>query len=123
MPSAAAGAPAWAPASMPSSPSIAETDQRADLGTELERLVVRQVAEVLDLELALGVLVDGQCVDHTDGVALAQPLELGDDLAVELGVLEAEHDQLDWSDRHIFCSPWSPNVHDPAAARIVPFGG
>ena len=77
-----------------------EADQRADLGAELDRLVLRQVAEVLDLELALGVLVDGQCVDHADRVALAQPLEFADDLAVELGVLEAEHDQLDGSDRH-----------------------
>ena len=59
---------------------------------------------MLDLDLALGILVDGQRVDHADGVALAQPLELGDDLAVEFGVLEAEHDQLDGSDRH-GCSP------------------
>ena len=55
---------------------------------------------MLDLDLAVGVLVDGQRVDHADGVALAQPLELGDDLAVEVRVLEAEHDQLYGSDRH-----------------------
>jgi deoxyinosine 3'endonuclease (endonuclease V) len=40
------------------------------------------------LELALGVLVDGQGVDHPDGVALAQPFQLVDDLAVEVGVIE-----------------------------------
>jgi hypothetical protein len=38
-------------------------------------------------------------VDHSNGVARLQTLELGDDLAVELGVLETEHDQLDRSDR------------------------
>ena len=82
----------------------AEADQRADLAAELDRLLLGQVAEVLDLDLALGVLVDGQCVDHAHRVALTQPLELGDDLAVEVGVLEAEHDQLNWSNRHLFLS-------------------
>ena len=57
---------------------------------------------MLDLELAGGVLVDGQRVDHAYRVALAQPLELGDDLAVEVGLLEAQHDQLNGSNRHFF---------------------
>jgi hypothetical protein len=78
----------------------AKPDQRADLGAQLDRLVLRQVAEVLDFELAGGVLVDGQRVDHAYGVALAQSLELGDDLAVEVGLLEAQHDQLNGSNRH-----------------------
>ena len=51
-----------------------------------------EVAEVGDLDLAVGVLVDGQGVDHPDGVALAQPLQLLDDLAVEVGVVEAQHE-------------------------------
>ena len=59
-----------------------------------------QVAEVLDLDLAVGVLVDGERVDDAHRVALAQPLELGDDLAVEVGVVEAQNDQLDGSDCH-----------------------
>ena len=29
-----------------------------------------------DLDLALGVFVDGQGVDHPDGVAVAQPFQL-----------------------------------------------
>ena len=78
-----------------------EADQCADHGAELDRLVFRQVAEVLDLEVALGVLVDGQRVDHPHRVALAQPLELRDDLAVELRVLEAQHDELNRSNRHL----------------------
>jgi hypothetical protein len=59
---------------------------------------------VLDLELAGGVLVDGQGVDYADRVALAQSLELGDDLAVELGLREAQHDQLNGSNRHRYLS-------------------
>ena len=55
---------------------------------------------MLDLDLAGGVLVDGQRVDHAHRVALAQTLELGDDLAVEIGLCEAQHDQLDRSNRH-----------------------
>jgi len=55
---------------------------------------------VLDPDVPGGVLVDGQRVDHADRVALAQPLELGDDLAVEVGPLEAQHDQLNGSNRH-----------------------
>ena len=55
---------------------------------------------MLDLDLSLGVLVDGERVDHADGVALTQALELGDDLAAEVRVLESEHDELNWSDCH-----------------------
>ncbi len=53
-----------------------------------------------DLDLAVGVLVDRERVDHAHGVALPELLELGDDLAVELWVLEAEHDQLHRPDGH-----------------------
>jgi hypothetical protein len=48
--------------------------------------------------------LDGQRVDDADGVALAQPLELGDDLAVEVGLLEAQHDELNGSNRLAFLS-------------------
>ena len=67
----------------------AESDQRPDLAAELDRLVLGEVAQVLHLDLSFGVLVHRQRVDHAHGVALAQPLELGDDLAVKLGVTEA----------------------------------
>ena len=70
---------------------------------------------MLDLDLAAGVLIDGQRVDHTYGVALAQALELGDDLAVKIGLLEAQHDQLDGADCHAF-SP-SVGLTDPAPSR------
>ena len=73
-----------------------ETDERGDLASELYRLVLGQVAEVHDLDLALRVLVDRERVDHADGVALAELLELLDDLPVEVRVLESEHDELDW---------------------------
>jgi hypothetical protein len=72
---------------------------------------------MLDLELAGGVLVDGQRVDHAHGVALTQSLELGDDLAVELGLLEAQHDGLDGSDRHRLISNRSAWRRRGAPAR------
>jgi hypothetical protein len=69
---------------------------------------------VLHLDLSLGVLVDRQRVDHAHGVALAQPLELGDDLAVELGVAEAENYELNWSDCHVVSLqstvPWARSL-------------
>ena len=78
----------------------AETDERTDLASELDRLLLAEVAEVHDLDLAVCVLVDGERVDHAHGVALAELLELLDDLPVELRVLESEHDELDWPDSH-----------------------
>jgi hypothetical protein len=78
----------------------AEADQCTDLRAELDRLFTREVAQVRDLDLAVGVLVHGQSVDHPDGVALAQPLQLLDDLAMELGMVEPEDDQLNWSYGH-----------------------
>ena len=59
---------------------------------------------MLDLELSLLVLVDGQRVDHAHRVAFAQPLQLGDDLAVELRVVEAQHDELNRSNCHVYDS-------------------
>ena len=53
-----------------------------------------------NLDLSLRVLVHGEGVDYAYGVGLSQALQLGDDLAVELRVLETEHDQLDRSDGH-----------------------
>ena len=71
-----------------------------------------EVAQVRDLDLAVGVLVDRQRVDHPHGVALPQPLELVDDLAVEVRVLEAEHDELYRSDSHV--APFGrQGSHDP----------
>ena len=69
----------------------AEPDEGADLAAELDRLVVREVAQVLNLDLAVRVLVDRKGVDDADRVARAQALELRLDLAVELGMLEPEH--------------------------------
>ena len=68
----------------------AESDQGADLAAELDRFVLGEVAEMLDLDLAVGVLVDGQGVDHPDRVALAQPFQLLDDLPMEVRVVEPE---------------------------------
>ena len=78
----------------------AEADERADLAAELDCLFLRQVAEVGDLDVAVRVLVDGERVDHAHRVALAQLLELRDDLAVELRVREPEDDELNRSDCH-----------------------
>src|SRR3954449_5544240 len=53
-----------------------------------------------DLDLAGHVLVHGERVDDAHRVALPQALELGDDLAVELRMLETEHDELYWANGH-----------------------
>jgi hypothetical protein len=52
------------------------------------------------LHLAVGVLVDGQGVDHPDRVTVAQPFQLLDDLPVEIGVVEPPAQQLHRSDSH-----------------------
>ena len=82
----------------------AEADQGGDLAAELDRLVLVQVAEMDDLHLTWGVLVDGEGVDHAHGVALAELLQLLDDLAVELRMLEPQHQQLNQSDCHLIYS-------------------
>src|SRR3954454_3659952 len=50
-----------------------ETDEGGDLASQLDRLVLGEVAEMLDLDLALAVLVDSERIDDANGVALAQP--------------------------------------------------
>jgi hypothetical protein len=57
------------------------------------------------LELTAGVLVDRERVDHPDGAGLPQSLEIVDDLAVEVGLREPEHEELYWSDRHVVSDP------------------
>src|ERR1700755_270244 len=78
-----------------------QADQGADLAAELDRLVLGEVAEMLHFQLAVGVLVDGERVDDAYRVGLAEPLELGDDLAVEVGVVESQYDQLHRSNCHV----------------------
>jgi hypothetical protein len=60
----------------------------------------------------------------THGVALSQALQLGDDLAVELRVLEAEHDELNWPDGHGSASSIAeaPTVTQPDLAHIARMG-
>ena len=60
-----------------------------------------EVAQVIDLELTVGVLVDGQRIDHPNRVAVPQPLQFGDDLAVEVRVAEPQHDELHGSNGHV----------------------
>ena len=77
---------------------------------------------MLDLDLAAGVLVDRQRVDHAHGVVLLQALELRDDLAVELGVLEAQHDQLDRSDGHACLLSLVQTIERRLSGRIIRMG-
>jgi hypothetical protein len=77
-------------------PRPISADHRADL----DRLVLGQVAQMLHLDLSVRVLVNRERVDHADGLLVMQPLELGDDLAVKLGVAKAYDDQLNWSNCH-----------------------
>jgi hypothetical protein len=62
---------------------------------------------MLHLDLTVRVLVHRKCVNHTDRVFVMQPLELSDDLAMEVGLAEAQHDQLNGSYGHRQ-SPLSP---------------
>jgi hypothetical protein len=65
---------------------VVEADEAAEPG--------RLVAQMFDLERAGRILVDGQRVDHAHHVALPQAIELGDHLAVEVGVVEAQYEEL-----------------------------
>ena len=78
----------------------AEADQGADGGAERKRLVGVEVALLNRLDHAVLGLAHGEQVDEADDVAVAQALELGADLAVELGVLERDHEDLDGADGH-----------------------
>jgi hypothetical protein len=82
----------------------AQADQGADLAAELDGLVLREVAEVLHFQLAVGVLVDGQRVDHADRAAGMEPLQFGDDLPVEVGVAEPQRDELYRTNCHFLAS-------------------
>ena len=72
----------------------AQADQPVHQGAERGLLVGAELALVQDLDLAVGVLADGQGVDHPDQVVVAEPVQLGADLAVQVGLLEAQHQQL-----------------------------
>jgi hypothetical protein len=76
---------------------------------------------VLDLQLAVRVLVDGQRVDDAYRVAFTQPFEFGDHLAVKVRVVEPENDELNRSDCH-GTSLHSAGRKDPAGrdGRFAP---
>ena len=78
----------------------AQADEGADLAAELDRLLVGEVAQVRHLDLPACVLVDCEGVDHSHRVAFSQPLQLGDDLPVKLGMSKAQHNELNGSDSH-----------------------
>src|SRR6185312_1951714 len=78
----------------------AEPDESPDGGAELGGFVTRQVRALDGGDVAVLVLVDRQAVDHLDGVRLSEAVELGQDLTPEIGLLEAEDEQLYWSDCH-----------------------
>jgi len=75
-----------------------ESDQRAGEGAELTPLLVAELTGVRALDAPVGVLAHEQHVDHANDVVFAETLELRLDLAVELAVLEADHEQLYRSD-------------------------
>ena len=87
----------------------AEADQGADLAAELLDRLVQGDVEVGDLDLAVGVFVDGQGVDHLDGV-VAQPLQLLD-LAVKLGWLKP---------RTMSCTGPMAILFPPSFERLAP---
>ena len=79
----------------------AEADQRTDDGAERLGLLRGEVAPQELLHVAVGVLAHEQEVDQANVVVLAKPVELGEDLALDLSAFEADHQQLNRSDRHL----------------------
>src|SRR5213079_2074253 len=78
----------------------AKADQRTDLATKLDRLVLRKVAQMSNLDAAIRVLVHGQRIDHTHRIARPQPLQLGDDLTVEVRLAKTQDEQLYRANSH-----------------------
>ena len=72
---------------------------------DFDCLVLGQVRQVLHLQAAVRILVDGDRVDHAHRAAIVQPLQFGDHLAVEIGVTEPQHDELHRSYSHIRSFP------------------
>ena len=75
-------------------------DFHGEIIAELERLRASDTVRVID-SLAVYKDADGERVDDAYRVGRAEPLELGDDLAVEVGVVESQYDQLHRSDSHV----------------------
>src|SRR3954447_12867202 len=90
----------------------AEPDERSDDRAEAGRFFVREVALLDDLELAADRPAYEQQVDQPDDPGLLQPLELGDDLALELGAVELEHEHLDGSEGAVV------GTHDDSSFRF-----
>ena len=77
-----------------------ESNECADDAADLNGLVHSEIAEMGDLDVAVGVLVDRECIDHTDRAALFESFELVNNLPVEVGVIETEHEELNRTYRH-----------------------
>ena len=78
----------------------AEADQRADNGAGALGLARGEFRMVKAPDDPVGALVNDEQVDDADDVALAQALELGEHLAAEVGLVEADDEELDGSERH-----------------------
>ena len=107
----------------PSSPSMPRPISAPTLVPSSIASSIGQVAQVRHLDLSGGVLVNRKRVDDAHRVALAQALELLDDLAVELGMVEPEDDELDWSDGHLHSFRCSHGVSIPQAMSASPKRG
>ncbi len=82
-----------------------QSDQCADLGAELDGLVLAQVAGGDDGLLAIGALVDGQRVDDPERIDVPEPGELLRDLTLEVRRVEADRQKLYGSDSHTRLPP------------------
>ena len=77
---------------------------------------------MLHLDLSVGVLVNRERVDHTDRLLVMQSLKLSDDLAMEIGVVETNDDQLNGSDSHQqppFCGAFMLARQDPGTPAAL----
>src|SRR5512132_1838460 len=100
-------------------PGRSESQERSDDGPELLRLLLRELTSLQGGDLSVRVLVDHERVDHANRVITPQPLELVDDLALEIGLVEPQGDQLYRSDRHL-TPPSIINSHHRCAFCSAP---
>jgi hypothetical protein len=83
----------------------AEAEEGAGEGSELHRLVLGEVAELDLLDHVVGPTVDEEQIDEAHDVVRAQPLQLLQDPAFELSLVELDDEDLHRSEFHLVLLP------------------
>src|SRR5262245_8545748 len=98
----------------------AEADERARDGAELFGLFLGEVRPLDFLDVAFRVFSDGDEIDQPHDLAVAQPIELGEDLALEFRIFEADHDHLNRPKRHQGLLSVYPGTATLRTLRVTP---